>query len=52
MQKRPTHKMVRRMTSSSEFYLCTLKRADFAENLAYHWSKVSCSKCLALRKVK
>lgn len=43
------HKMKRKLSTGAEFYLCTLKRADFAENLIYRWSGVTCPKCLKLK---
>lgn len=46
------HKFCRKLKGLAQFRFCDFRRCDMAENVAYRWSKVTCKKCLKLRKVK
>lgn len=49
MSNKVVHKYKRRYNPFRQFYACSGKKANGAENVAWTWNKVSCSRCRKLK---
>lgn len=47
---KPIHKYYRDLKKGDQYILCSKKKANFSEHVSYTWARVSCAKCLKLKK--
>lgn len=46
------HKFYRGLKAGDQFRLCTGEKVNFSESDAYRWVRVSCAKCLKLKRLR